>query len=729
MSGLDRSSKPISWEAIALSTLAALRFLLPFAPDRLFDVDPASVEGPFPAVGPSGAAFLDAVILLIAAVALWRESRRDGLDPWLVALGLAPLPVLIFHGSIDLLDAWRGLDWFAAAMLGLALLHLVRIPVNRRIVFSVMLGAIGAGGIRGFQQVFWEHAQTVAFFDANRELVLGARGWAEDSSAALAFERRLRQPEATGWTGFSNVFSGFCGAAAVALAGIVFARRRDASPLPVPDPPEGAGGLAVVGLAAIGSAMLVGINGSKGAIGATLLGVVVLAAAFGPARDLFRRRPGVPVFAAVAFLLALVVGRGMLGDDFAGERSLLFRWHYMVGSFGIIDAATMLGVGPDGFQEAYLAAKPPTSPENVASAHSMWLDWIASLGVLGLGWMGLAILGCARTTPGERGGDDSSGLETVPLFLVPLVIAGYIGYEQFRTEWPLDDVGLATRIAALAFGVIVGTGVWGTTRRTSPESLRAVGLAAAVVILAHAQIEMIFWQPTSMALAWVFLAAGGTAQKSKSPRWQASTRIVAVGLLAVTVLLAAAFSIRSRIIEGEVATLIEPLHRQAVGSDPATRAEREAVIAGLVDQVDATGWYDGRTARGAIDQWLIVGSPDAVRRAAEFADRWFEARPGAESAGIRSAVMMAVARTSEDLPMLDRALAAIDDAILFDPTEPRYRLARAEVLVRLGRSAEASTSIEEAERLDLDRGLDPLVQMGQSDRDRLESLRRAIAGE
>ena len=727
MSGLDRSTKPISWEAIALSTLAALRFLLPFAPDRLFDVDPGSVEGPFPAVGPSGAAFLDAVILLIAAVALWRESRRDGLDPWLVMLGLAPLPVLVFHGSIDLLDAWRGLDWFAAAMLGLALLHLVRIPSNRRIVFSVMLGAIAAGGIRGFQQVYWEHAQTVAFFDANRELILGARGWAEDSAAALAFERRLRQPEATGWTGFSNVFSGFCGAAAVALAGIVFARRRDASPLPVPAPPEGAGGLVVVGLAAIGSAMLVGINGSKGAIGATLLGVVVLAAAFGPARDLFRRRPGVPVFAAVAFLLALVVGRGMLGDDFAGERSLLFRWHYLMGSLGIIDSAPMLGVGPDGFQEAYLAAKPSTSPENVASAHSMGLDWIASLGVLGLGWMAFAILGCARTTREEPEVGDSSGLETIPLFLVPLLIVGYIGYEQFRTEWPLDAVGLATRVAALAFGTIVGTGVWSTTSRVSSDSLRAVGLAAAVVILAHAQIEMIFWQPTSIALAWVFLAAGGTARKSTSPRWQASVRIVAVGLVAVAALLAAAFSLRTRIIEGEVATLIAPLHRQNPGPDPATRAEREAAIAGLVDHVDATGWYDGRTARGVIDQGLIVGSAEAVRQAAGFADRWFEARPGAESAGIRSAVMMAASRTSEDQRVLERTLVAIDDAIRFDPTEPRFRLARAEVLVRLGRSPEAMASIEEAERLDLNRRLDPLVRMGASDRGRIESVRRAIA--
>ena len=214
----------------------------------------------------------------------------------------------------------------------------------------MVLGAIAAGGVRGFHQVFWEHAETVAFFESNRDLILSSRGWAEGSPAALAFERRLLQPEATGWIGFSNVFSGLSGAAAVALAGIVFARCRRVTTPPNSTPTDGAGGPVVVGLAAISLAMLVGINGSKGAIGATLLGVVVLAAAFGPGREVLRRRPVLPVLGAVVFMAALVAGRGMLGDDFAGERSLLFRWHYLLGAMGMLESSAMVGVGPDGFQ-------------------------------------------------------------------------------------------------------------------------------------------------------------------------------------------------------------------------------------------------------------------------------------------------------------------------------------------------------------------------------------------
>ena len=722
-----RPSTAISWEAIALATLAALRLLTPFAPDRLFDVDPASVFGPFPAVGPSGAAFFDVVILLVAAIALWRESRTNGLDPWLVGLGLLPLPIVVLHGTEGLLDGWRGADWLAAVMLGVALAHLVRKSVNRRIVISIMLGAIAVSGVRGFHQVFWEHADTVAFFESNRELVLGSRGWAEGSPAALAFERRLRQPEATGWIGFSNVFSGLSGAAAVALVGIVFARRRKTTSLPGVGSPEGAGGPVMVGLAAIGLAMLVGINGSKGAIGATLLGVVVLAAAFGPGRDLLQRRPWIPVLASVGMMMVLVVGRGMLGDDFAGERSLLFRWHYLLGALGMFESAPVLGVGPDGFQAAYLSTKPSTSPENVASAHSMGLDWIASLGLFGIAWMALALLVCSRTSGSEAVEAEEVRISRVPLAAVVICIVGYIGYEQMRIEWPLDEVAIAIRLGGLAFGVIVGAAVWSSTQRIAPEALRLVGLASAVVIIAHAQIEMLFWQPAGIAVAWMFLAVGGTARSCGSARWEVPGRFAVVALLVLAAGLVAVFSVRAKLLEEEAAVVIEPLHRELPEGPVVSAGDRIEVAEKLVAIVEQNGWYDPRTVRGAIDQFMIVGTPESRDRAIQLAGRWFGARPGAESAGLRSAAELAGAGPNADEATLQRVLAALDDAIGFDPTDPRLELARGEILLRLGRRGDAVESLQRCETLDAARSLDPLMQLGDVDRRRLEALRLALA--
>ena len=47
-------------------------------------------------------------------------------------------------------------------------------------------------------------------------------------------------------------------------------------------------------------------------------------------------------------------------------------------------SSPLVGVGPDGFQDAYLQFKPVRSPEDVASAHSMTVDWLASIGVVAI---------------------------------------------------------------------------------------------------------------------------------------------------------------------------------------------------------------------------------------------------------------------------------------------------------------------------------------------------------
>ena len=54
----------------------------------------------------------------------------------------------------------------------------------------------------------------------------------------------------------------------------------------------------------------------------------------------------------------------------------------------------LTGVGPDGFQQAYLFAKNPLSPEEVSSPHSILFDWLSTLGVAGLAWGALLVLGC-----------------------------------------------------------------------------------------------------------------------------------------------------------------------------------------------------------------------------------------------------------------------------------------------------------------------------------------------
>ncbi len=697
--------------AVLLAFLAVLRLLLPFAPDRFFDVDPASVPGPFPAVGPGGAMLIDAVILVVAGSTLVRLVRRGpGLDPVLVALGMLPLPVVLWHARVDVLQAWRGFDWFAAAFLGVAMAHLVRVPSSRRAAVAILVGGIAAMGVRGGWQVFVEHGDTVAYFDAHRDEVLSARGWAEDSAAALAFERRLRQPEATGWIGFSNVFSGLAGAGAILLLAMLAAwrlRRRGSVEM---------GGPVVLGLIGVGLLMLVGINGSKGAIVACGLAVPVAALAVGPWIDADPRRLGrLAVAAGVVAMLAIAV-RGLLAEDAFGDRSLLFRWHYAEGAASMVLEHPVVGVGPDGFQDAYLLHKPARSPENVASAHGMAIDWLASLGVTGLAWFGLAVSVVLRRS------DDRSEPPTTSSSsgrLGPLLVAAAASITvlvvQAIVESPGDGAAIAVRFAAVAVGGLVGIAAFGVLGELDGRTVRRVAMAGAAVVLAQGQIEMLFWQPGSLAMCWAVLAiAGDAAPRPLRVGRLAGPVVVGMGLIAAV--------LGSGVLKDgrRTAAALAPLHDAHARERGVTPAERRAIALGVSGLSEDDRWWDDRVIRGAIDQYMAAGGDDDVRQAMTLTARWCERRPGPQSWSARASVLQVA--TQRGLASAEMTLDAIDAAIAFDPTEPRRWIDRAELLVELGRREDAEAAIDEARRLDDARDLDPLMQFGSRERARIDLL-------
>ena len=94
--------------------------------------------------------------------------------------------------------------------------------------------------------------------------------------------------------------------------------------------------------------------------------------------------------AGIAIPLLAVVVRGLVGERLS-ELSLLFRWFYMQGAARIFAQHLPVGVGPDGFQEAYLLAKPVLSPEAVASPHNILWDWLSTLGLFGVAWCVLLV--------------------------------------------------------------------------------------------------------------------------------------------------------------------------------------------------------------------------------------------------------------------------------------------------------------------------------------------------
>lgn len=508
-------------------------------PFPFWDQDPTVAWAPILGLGPTASALVDVLMLLGAGCVLLGEALAGrgviGAAIALLAAGAIPAAVHAFTGGRLALDpARQGLTWAAAMAAGVAAMHGARDARLQRVAGAATLSFVAMLVAKGVLDVFVEHARTVADFEANREAFLAARGWSADSAMARTFERRLRQPEATGWFGLANVYASFAGAGLAGLAGVAAVAWRAARGRSVS---SGAAGLVTLGAGA--AALGVFLAGSKAGYAMAAVGAVLaLAAVLAPAKArvlLAGRRGGLVALCVMGMVLGAVIARGMAGEAL-GERSVLFRWFYLQGAARVIAEHPGLGVGPDGFKQAYMLAKPALSPENVESPHSVAFDFAARLGVLGLAWAGLFfwwVARAGRTLVSEKPAIEAGGGLRAEAWLA----CGAAAVATLVSAWAEMEGATPEAAAARAAGIaawMVVTVAFLQVARTSPAWI--AGLAGAAVALgAHGQIEMTPVFAGSGALCMIMLGTAGApmATTRSSRRWPgaaAAAVMLAVGL-------------------------------------------------------------------------------------------------------------------------------------------------------------------------------------------------------
>lgn len=681
-----------------------------------WDIDPL-VFGSLPGrglggVGPPESIVIDCAALLGAAmVALGARAQRravwpDGVLALLVVVGAASV---LWHARFggpnfgpSIGDHRTGIAWLSAVCAGAALFMARRDAELRRAVAAIVLGFVFILAVKGAQQLFIEHPHTVASYRADPARYLAGQGFSPDSPMARAFERRLLQAEATGWFGLANVYATFAAGFSVALCVLaVGAFRRGA-------------GLALywrwiaVASAAIALAMLAAAN-AKGGVMAAGAGAGALAMALLAARVCSAPKRGEEggqewgagrawcIGSAVGALavfgpIALVAVRGMIGERI-GELSLLFRWFYMQGAARIF-AAHPFGVGPDGFQQAYLLAKPPISPEEVASPHSILFDWSATLGVAGVAWcmlLALAASAAGRSlfeharfpaTTQRPAMTERNSLRLV--LLVPAVAVLVAAWFERGATTPDAAV---LRLLGLALWCAAAVGAYRVLANASLAGL-ALG-ACALAVIAHIQIDVAASWTQSVGLVAVLVALAASANEGTEQAETAACRPVgAIGLIVLAIVAAAILNparamrwqshlIAARVEVADVAIVHDRLDDLANGRH---RGDSPAAIAVWLNSAIA------RRAAGASTP--IEPTPDGLRRqiarleslalpraaahlrlaAQSCPEDW---RPRREASRLYLRAAMACADGLGDRPQalsnLDQALAAMD---LPDPRLP-----------------------------------------------------------
>jgi hypothetical protein len=509
--------------ALGIAGIAVMRCVVTFAPRLLFDVDPAIDPTPLPGLGPAGSLILDCLLLAMCGLGLLGEALgRRGIDWRLLALAFIPAPVILWHGAHDALDLWRGSTWLAAALACAVVAHLGRDRALRAILIALLVSVLVPIALRGASQSVFnvgglslrgpEYVDTLAEFELNRDLFFADRGWTPDSPAAQIYERRLAQPDPRGWFPTTNIYASMMAFGLVLLVGLAVASIRDG---------VGRRWLAGLGLGALIAVGALLMSRSKGAVLASVAGLVLLLAPFAGTRirALLARRGGLIAVVLVAATLLGVVFRGaVLGESWLGEKSLLFRWHYLVGAGRVVSDHLLAGVGPDGFQTAYTAVRVPRSPEEVASAHSMFADWLAMLGVLGAAWIGIVLLLVWRGgAAGDRTPDEASEPPIPASSRMPLLAAAIVAVLGLMSALPFEAADVDTLGTEIGRGIgILGfvacaAGLGLMLPRLRSSAVDQALACAAVVLVVHGQIEMTFFDPGSVTWMMCVLGLAGGA--------------------------------------------------------------------------------------------------------------------------------------------------------------------------------------------------------------------------
>jgi O-Antigen ligase len=539
------------WALALLLMGIVLRMVVSYDPFPGWADDPTKLPATLSAIGPGDSVLIDTAILLSAGFILALSARSSSvLDAAVVSLAsIGSMGCLLATNaraeSVD--DLVIGLNWSASLLASCAIGLASKDATCRRLTFGVLLGVVGLLVTRAGVQYLVENPEAYESFKRTKGDVFAAHGWTSDSPLARNFERRVSQPDAGGWFGLSNVLGSV--AAGCLVTFLALAARTWHVPRRSGASAKDAGlWMLCVGAAASGATLVFSM--SKGAFIAAVGGLGLMILARLRPRAVLASLLGV---ACIAGPLLLVTIRGLIGERL-GELSLLFRWFYLQGACKIItDVGGLTGVGPAGFQDAYMLAKPPLSTENVTSPHSILFDFFATCGVFGLAWCVVilinamraaqALCGSADVAVPEQGSPSMSLRNEIRLMAaiaaVPTVLAAIIEREM-ATPW-----STGVRFVGLIAFILAGAGVVCAMRRDMVGAKAALA-AGALVVLLHAQIDMV--GTTLGSSAWFFsllaLAAAGAATPLTSivtsrPRrlraaavWLAT--IAVVGALAVT---------------------------------------------------------------------------------------------------------------------------------------------------------------------------------------------------
>ena len=694
--------------------------------------------------------------LLLLAFCLWLigAARSGRMYRWPAWLAISILSLSVFTVIAAALAHERRIaahlaaSWITQWLAFLMLLDLLRCRAYRKILITAILATAALVSIKCIYQSHVELPEMLAQYQQDPEKMLAGIGARPGTSRAVQFEERISQAQATGYFALGNVTASVLILTAMASLGLVadrlFTIRRKLSRL-----------LGLI-LLAVTAAMIYAIflTGSMGAIAGLcfalvlFVGYLIVKSAVNcgfPSLKLqtYYRTLAVAVVIIVAIAVLAVIGVGLKYDSL-GAKTLTFRWHYWLGSSGMLADSAWFGVGPGNFKYHYPAYKLAHAVEEVANPHNPIVQMFTEAGVLA----GLSLIAClagifvASTKPSTQTPSTAAIAEDKPrarplVWLILFAIGGFGLRTAVNTEGSallriLGDTHTSEDSSVLLLGLIAPLIVWviaylitacdsddlsGNNPPATPLLRIGVicGLAGFVL---HNQITFSLLHGGGGTVFWVFAALAVAMHPSKKPKEFHLSRLDRYLVLALTLAAIVGFACTilipavteqnhltravrvyqdkwpTKVVESELTQAA-----RALPSDP----RPHTVLAGILAE------------RGFIERAIVQQRQAVAKNPQDWTSRLDLAKLLAEQAN-----------RSGDEQLRQSAILTIYQAIKCYPTSPDLHEGLADLFRHQRDWSNAAKHYEQALEFDEAKNIDPNYQWPEEHRLKVQTKLRSI---
>ena len=405
---------------------------------------------------------------------------------------------------------------------GLLLVQLLNSAAKIRLALLLVLAVGVAATIQCIDQQTDTNETLIEEYEANPTDFLEKQGIESGTMEHWMYEHRLYSKDIRGFLMTSNSAATFFLMAGFAGLGLCVQTIRKKMPR----------GMITVCvcylLALLFSLAGLFLTGSKGGLGAFVLGVLLLIVLQIFGKAIWKRRLlfGVVLLLLIAVATGFVIHYGTQHGRLPGGNSMLVRWQYWVSTAEMIRDHILAGVGGGNFPEYYTHYKVPAALETVQNPHNWVLSLLSQCGPLGLAaFVAAALIVFVKalnhslapntelqTLPQKSAGHLWIGLLMFSSVMLLVVRPVLVDMEFFYQK---PDVAAAAYlflyfipalVFVLAFVLLQKASAQDMADNCSSRGLSLALVCGLVAVLIHNLVDFAIFDPGNWSVFWLFAA-------------------------------------------------------------------------------------------------------------------------------------------------------------------------------------------------------------------------------